>query len=108
MKEIASETKSEWRHTSRKVVFEALCSLSRAVGECGGENTKTKGVVWRGNNAEKLLASGFSIFRISADNLLIERLAGVDQWLVYGVYKAPEQCLSAFNDLLLDPAHLQG
>lgn len=108
MQEIVRETQAEWRHTSRRVVFEALCGLSRAVGECGGETTRTKGVVWRGNNAEKLLAAGFSIFRISPDKLLIERLVAVDQWQVFREYKVPGQGLAAFDDLMLEPDNLQG
>ena len=108
MQEIASEAESDWLHTSRQVAFDALCSLARAVGECGEESVRTKGVVWRGNNVEKLLAGGFSLFRLSPDKLLIERLVSVDQWQAFGAYKTAEQGLTAFADLMLEAGNLQG
>ena len=107
MQEIASEAESDWLHTSRQVAFDALCSLARAVGECGEESVRTKGVVWRGNNVEKLLAGGFSLFRLSPDKLLIERLVSVDQWQAFGEYKTAEQGLTAFADLMLEAGNLQ-
>jgi hypothetical protein len=108
MTEIAAEAKAQWRHTSRQMVFDTLCTLARVVGEGGGETLTTKGVVCRSDNVQKLLAAGFSIFRIAPGNLRIERLAAVDQWMAFGEYQTQEQCVAAFHDLMLDSANFQG
>ncbi|MCL2791431.1 MAG: hypothetical protein FWD79_12485 [Desulfobulbus sp.] len=107
MAEVTREQAAGWRHTSRQAVFESLCAAAQAVGECGEETTKARRVLWRGTNIDKLLAAGLAIFRIAADNLLIEQLTAVDQWLVYGEYATPEQGLAAFEDLMLEPTNIR-
>ncbi|MDR2551409.1 MAG: hypothetical protein LBD10_14550 [Desulfobulbus sp.] len=107
MTQIELEKDANWRHTSREAVFNSLCAVAQAVGECGEETIKAKRVLWRGNNTDKLLAAGIKIFRLSASQKSIEQLESADEWLVYGEYETTEQGLAAFDDLMLDPLNIQ-
>ena len=107
MDQIEEERRFGWKHTSRKEVFRVLISLAQAVGECGEQALRDKKVVMQSHNAEKLMATGWSILRIGVDKTRIEQMEAGGIWLVRGEYADAEQCEAAFQDLLLEQGNLR-
>jgi len=106
LKQVEIEHNSGWKYTSRETLFATLNNLARRVGECGEQNIREQKILWRSNNLEKLLASGFGIFRLM-DKIRIEQMETAGTWLVYGEYETEAQAEEVFRDLLLEPSNLQ-
>jgi len=105
--QIETERRLEWRNTSREAVFNALSTLTQAVGECGEQTTREKKIAFRINNVEKLLAAGFGIFRITPDKKRIEQMESAGTWVVYGEYDHADKCEETYQDLLLEATNLR-
>lgn len=106
LKQVEIEHNTGWKHTSRETLFATLTNLARRVGECGEQSIREQKILWRPNNLEKLLASGFGIFRLM-DKTRIEQMETAGTWLVYGEYETEAQAEEVFRDLLLEPSNLQ-
>lgn len=107
LEQIEVERQAGWKNTARVTVFTTLTNLAKVVGDCGQQTIRDRKIAWRANNLEKLLASGFSIFRIGANKTMIEQLEAAGSWLVYGEYQTEAQAQEVFDDLLLEPTNLQ-
>lgn len=107
LEQIEVERQAGWKNTARETVFTTLTNLAKVVGDCGEQTIRDRKIPWRANNLEKLLASGFGIFRIGANKTMVEQLEAASSWLVYGEYQTEAQAQEVFDDLLLEPTNLQ-
>ncbi len=105
MEVIETEHRFGWKTTSRQVVFNTLTRLATVVGECGEQSIRDKKIAFKANNTEKLLAAGFSIFRFRSN--MIEQVERDGTWAVYGEYDSVDQCVEAYEDLMLDGKNIQ-
>lgn len=107
LEQIEEERRFEWKNTPRPVVFSALATLAKAVGECGEQTMREKKITFRANNVEKLLAAGFGIFRRQVAVAVIEKMENPGEWVTYGEYDSMEIAEESFRDLMLEANNIQ-
>lgn len=98
---------SNWRHTSRQVVFRNLSALVDLVASAGSKELKKRGCSMELSNREKLAKGGFRIFKMRPDALVIEEWQAGDNWMVASTHETASQLSDAFKELLEEPVNLR-
>lgn len=104
--QIKAEHASNWRNTSRSVVFQNLSNLLDLVALAGPKEIKQKACSMELSNREKLEKASFRVFRMRPAELVIEESIG-GEWRVITSHDTPSQLSDAFKELMEDPQNLK-
>jgi hypothetical protein len=105
---VQAEIDSNWATTDRLTVVRHLDGIRGAISENGNHTIPAPGYRLEASNTEKLLAAGYTIYRMLPAKLIIERLIGNDKWEVVGpIYPNTESMTVAFEQLMLDQQNLR-
>lgn len=96
-----------WRNTSRTAVFENLSILLNLVAQAGPKTLQKRGCSMELSDREKLEKSGFRLFRIRPDELVIEEWRSGDKWMVVSSHDTASQLSDTFKELMADPRNLR-
>lgn len=105
--QISIEQRRGWRNTSRKSVHKALLTVLEAVGEAGDETFEC-GCSMDLSEREKLQKAGFSIFRMNAKVVAVEKWLRNDLWAIHSEHESPAEMNAAFKALMADHTNLRG
>ncbi len=105
--QVDRERLANWRHTSRRALFDDIRRLLELVGCANQDELEEAGCAMELADREKLRQAGFRIFRMQPARLLIEEWQGRDDWAVVEECDTPQHLSNRFRALLLDHHHLR-
>jgi hypothetical protein len=105
--QISIEHRAGWRHTSRKSCHKALLTVTEFVAEAGPEALEP-GCAMELSDREKLQKAGFSIFRMNAKVVAVEKWLRNDLWAIHSEHESPAEMNAAFKALMADHTSLRG
>jgi len=104
--QVKAEHASNWRNTSRNIIFQSLSSLLDLVALAGPKEIKQKACSMDLSNREKLEKASFRVFRMRPAELVIEESIG-GEWRVIISHDTPSLLSDAFKELMEDPQNLR-